>query len=292
VEIAVCVKRVPMVGGKIVVTADGQDVDTRMSGFTVSPHEECAVEEAVRLVERHGGSVAVLTLGPPAAADQLRDMLALGATRAVLLETDGREWGPIATAEAIVAEVTGAAADPATSPVPALPDPATSPVPALPDPAASPAPDPAAAAASNLPYDLLLFGNEAADTGDYQVAVRVAHALGLPCVTGIKNLEVTDAGARAKREYRGTEEVFDIPLPAVVSVKEGINLPRYPSLPGRLRAKRATIETRAPQWRADGLTKTGLRVPAGESKRAEILGNGADAVPALVALLDELGILS
>ena len=290
-EIAVCVKRVPMVGGKIVVTADGQDVDTRMSGFTVSPHEECAVEEAVRLVERHGGRVAVLTLGPPAAADQLRDMLALGATRAVLLETDGREWGPIATAEAIVAEVTGAAADPAASPHPAAsPDPAASPHPAAaPDPAL---PGPAAAPASNLPYDLLLFGNEAADTGDYQVAVRVAHALGLPCVTGIKNLEVTDAGARAKREYRGTEEVFDIPLPAVVSVKEGINLPRYPSLPGRLRAKRATIETRAPQWRADGLTKTGLRVPAGESKRAEILGNGADAVPALVALLDELGILS
>ncbi len=289
-EIAVCVKRVPMVGGKIVITADGQDVDTRMSGFTVSPHEECAVEEAVRLVERHGGRVAVLTLGPPAAADQLRDMLALGATRAVLLETDGREWGPIATAEAIVAEVTGAAADPAASP-----HPAAAPDPAPPDPAAAPdpaLPDPAAAPASNLPYDLLLFGNEAADTGDYQVAVRVAHALGLPCVTGIKNLEVTDAGARAKREYRGTEEVFDIPLPGVVSVKEGINLPRYPSLPGRLRAKRATIETRAPQWRADGLTKTGLRVPAGESKRAEILGNGADAVPALVALLDELGILS
>ena len=261
-EIAVCVKRVPMVGGRIVVTADGQDVDTRMSGFTVSPHEECAVEEAVRLVERHGGSVTVLTLGPPAAADQLRDMLSLGASRAVLLETDGREWGPIATAEAIVAQVTGAAADPAVSPDPAL------------------------------PYDLLLFGNEAADTGDYQVPVRVAHALGLPCVTGIKNLEFTDAGARAKREYRGTEEVFDIPLPAVVSVKEGINLPRYPSLPGRLRAKRATIETRAPQWHADGLTKAGLRVPAGESKRAEILGNGADAVPALVALLDELGILS
>ena len=294
-EIAVCVKRVPMVGGKIVVTADGQDVDTRMSGFTVSPHEECAVEEAVRLVERHGGSVTVLTLGPPAAADQLRDMLSLGASRAVLLETDGREWGPIATAEAIVAQVTGAATDPAASPHPAVPDPAASPDAALPDPAASPAPalsDPAASPEPALPYDLLLFGNEAADTGDYQVPVRVAHALGLPCVTGIKNLEVTDAGARAKREYRGTEEVFDIPLPAVVSVKEGINLPRYPSLPGRLRAKRATIETRAPQWRADGLTKTGLRVPAGESKRAEILGNGADAVPALVALLDELGILS
>jgi electron transfer flavoprotein beta subunit len=265
VEILVCVKRVPMVGGKIVVTADGQDVDTRMSGFTVSPHEECAVEEAVRLVERHGGSATVLTLGPPAATDQLRDMLALGASRAVLLETDGREWGPIATAEAIVATVRGA-----ESPAPA---------------------EPSAPPASSHPYDLLLFGNEAADTGDYQVAVRVAHALGLPCVTGIKNLEVTDTGARARREYRGTEEVFDLPLPAVISVKEGINLPRYPSLPGRLRAKRATIEQSVPEWHPEGLRKERLRVPPGETKRAEILGTGADAVPALVALLDDLGVL-
>jgi|SRR5215472_9350013 len=255
-EILVCVKRVPMVGGKIVVTADGQDVDTRMSGFTVSPHEECAVEEAVRLVERHGGGVTVLTLGPPAAADQLRDMLALGASRAVLLETDGREWGPIATTEAIVAAVRGAGD-----------------------------------ADARIPYDLLLFGNEAADTGDYQVAVRVAHALGLPCATGIKNLEVTETAARAGREYRGTEEIFDLPLPAVISVKEGINLPRYPSLPGRLRAKRATIEQSAPQWHPEGLRKERLRVPAGETKRAEILGTGPDAVPALVALLDELGVL-
>jgi electron transfer flavoprotein beta subunit len=266
VEILVCVKRVPMVGGKIVVTADGQDVDTRMSGFTVSPHEECAVEEAVRLVEHHGGGVTVLTLGPPAAADQLRDMLALGASRAVLLETDGREWGPIATAEAIVAAVRGRAADSAA------------------DAAAEPS-------APGCPYDLLLFGNEAADTGDYQVAVRVAHALGLPCATGIKNLEATETGARARREYRGTEEVFDLPLPAVISVKEGINLPRYPSLPGRLRAKRATIEPSVPEWHPEGLHKQGLRVPAGETKRAEILGTGPDAGPALVALLDELGVL-
>jgi electron transfer flavoprotein beta subunit len=274
-EILACVKRVPMVGGKIVVTADGQDVDTRMSGFTVSPHEECAVEEAVRLVERHGGNVTVLTLGPPAAADQLRDMLALGASRAVLLETDGREWGPIATADAIVAAVRARAGQEG------------------------------AAGDAGCPYDLLLFGNEAADTGDYQVGVRVAHLLGLPCVTGIKNLEVTmsagsadgdtaksAAGARARREYRGTEEIFDIPLPAVISVKEGINLPRYPSLPGRLRAKRAAIEQSAPEWHPEGLRKERLRVPPGESKRAEVLGTGTDAVPALVALLDDLGVLS
>jgi len=258
VEILVCVKRVPMVGGKVVVTPDGQDVDTRMSGFTVSPHEECAVEEAVQLTERLGGTVSVLTLGPPEAADQLRDMLSLGAGHGVLLETDGREWGPIATAAAIAAAARRRAAGPEGG------------------------------------YDLLLFGNEAADTGDYQVPVRIAPALGLTCVTGIKNLDVSGTGARAvaRREYRGSEEAFDLALPAVVSVKEGINLPRYPSLPGRLRAKRAVIERFQPEYRGEGLRKQLLRVPTGESKRAEILGTGADAVPALVRLFDELGVLS
>jgi len=309
VEICVCVKRVPMVGGTIMLTPDGMDVDTSMSGFTVSPHEECAVEEAVQIIERLGGAatgsrrsasvggagvggagvssasvggasvggagvssaavggaagqgaggrVTVLTLGPPEAADQLRDMLALGAGRAILLETDGAEWGPVATAAAIA----DAVADDGT---------------AL--------------------YDLLLFGNESADTGGYQVPVRVAHALGLPCVTGIKKLTIAadevGGGYRieARREYRGAEEIFDLPLPAVVSVKEGINLPRYPSLPGRLRAKRAAIERIEPRQIADGLRKELLRVPAGSHKRAQILGTGTEAVPALVELLDSLGVL-
>ncbi|HKB30902.1 MAG TPA: electron transfer flavoprotein subunit beta/FixA family protein [Streptosporangiaceae bacterium] len=255
-EILVCVKRVPMVGGKIVVTPDGQAVDTRQSGFTISPHEECAVEEAVRLAERHGGSVSVLTLGPPAAAEQLRGALALGAGHAILLETDGREWGPIATAGAIADVIRGRAE------------------------------------AGPGRYDLILFGNEAADTCDYQVGVRVAHALGLPCVTGIKNIEMGEGAARVRREYRGTGEVFEVRLPAVIAVKEGINLPRYPSFPGRVRAKKAVIEQARPQWHGEGLRMQRLRVPAQDHTRAEILGRGAAAVPALVRLLEELGVLS
>jgi electron transfer flavoprotein beta subunit len=255
-EIGVCVKRVPMVGGKIVLTADAQEMDTRMSGFTISPHEECAVEEAVQITERLGGTVSVITLGPAVAADQLREALALGAKRAVLLETDGREWGPIATAAAIVAEVRRHAA-------------------------------------SGPGYDLLLCGNEAADTGDYQVGIRVACALGWPCVTGIKNLEITEdgAGARARREHHGGEEAFEFALPAVIGVKEGINLPRYPSLPGRLRAKRAEIERHEPQWQEEGLHKRLLRVPATERKQATVLGAGADAVPALIGVFEEWGVL-
>jgi electron transfer flavoprotein beta subunit len=77
----------------------------------------------------------------------------------------------------------------------------------------------------------------------------------------------------------------------VVSVKEGINLPRYPSLPGRLRAKRAPVEVTAPQWQPEGLRKERLRVPEQARAQAEILGAGVDAVPALVGLLDRLGLL-
>jgi electron transfer flavoprotein beta subunit len=253
-EIGVCVKRVPMVGGRIVVTPDGQDVDTRMSGFAISPHEECAVEEAVQLTERLGGRVSVLTLGPPEAAEQLRDALALGAHRAVLLETDGREWGPAGTAAAIAAEARRQAE-------------------------------------AGQGYDLLLMGNEAADTGDYQVGVRVAHALGWPCVTGIKHLEIDGGEARARRDNPAGAETFQVALPAVISVKEGINLPRYPSLPGRLRARRATIEQHQPQWQPEGLRKQALRVPEETHQQATVLGTGAGAVPALVALLEELGVL-
>jgi electron transfer flavoprotein beta subunit len=254
-DILVCVKRVPQVGGRIVITPDGQDVETRMSGFAISPHEECAVEEAVRLTQQLGGTATVLTLGPAAAAEQLREALAIGAGHGILLETDGREWGPIATATAITAAVRrqAAGADPG--------------------------------------YDLLLFGNEAADTGDYQVGVRVAESLGWPCATGIKHLEIDGTTVRAQREYQGTGETFEFGLPAVVTVKEGINLPRYPSLPGRLRAKRAVLERHQPQWSADGLRKTRLRVPAERRQQATVLGSGPDAVPALVQLLEDLGVL-
>jgi electron transfer flavoprotein beta subunit len=253
-EILVCVKRVPQVGGKIVVTADGQDVDTRMSGFAMSPHEECAVEEAIQITERLGGGVSVLTLGPPDAAEQLREALALGAGRAVLLETDGREWGPIATAGEIAAEARRRADD-------------------------------------GPGYDLLLLGNEAADTGDYQVGVRVAHALGWPCVTGIKGIEIADGTVRARREYRGAEELFEFGLPAVITVKEGINLPRYPSVPGRLRAKKKEIERIVPERSAGGPTLDRLVLPVEQEQDVEILGNGPEAAPRVVEVMREIGVL-
>src|SRR5688500_13652473 len=104
-NILVCVKRVPATGGRITLTADQQEIDSKFLGFTVSPHEECAVEEAARIVEAHGGSSTVLTLGPAEAEEQLRDAMAIGIDSAIHLVSDLREWGPTATADAIVSAV-------------------------------------------------------------------------------------------------------------------------------------------------------------------------------------------
>jgi electron transfer flavoprotein beta subunit len=243
-----------MVGARIALTPDARAVDTRQLGFTMSPHEECAVEEAVRIVESHDGVVSVITLGPPEASEQLRDAAAIGATRLIHL-VDAREWDPIATADALVDAIR-------------------------------------TLEAQGEPFDLILFGNEAPDTGDYQVGVRVAHALARLCASGIKNLEVDTHSVRARREFRGGDELFELPMPCVVSVKEGINLPRYPSLPGRVRAKKAAILEIEPHWRESEVHLDALSVPQVSRERAEILGSGVEAVPALLALLDRLGVLS
>jgi electron transfer flavoprotein beta subunit len=252
-NVLACVKRVPATGGRIALTPDEQEIDTRYLGFTVSPHEECAVEEAVRLVEAHGGSSTVLTLGPEAAIEQLRDALALGIGRAILLETDGREWDGGATAVAIAEAVRRDVA-------------------------------------SGTSHDVLLFGNESADAGGFQVGIRVAHALGLPCVTGVKALEIRDGAAVARREAAGGWDVFEVPLPAVVTVKEGINLPRYPSVPGRLRAKRQPIERVPVEPGPMRLRKLRLRLPEEQRKIVEMLGEGPDAAPRVAGVLEELGL--
>ncbi len=254
-NILVCVKRVPATGGRIVLTADGSEIDVRYLGFTVSPHEECAVEEAVRIVEAHGGSSTVLTLGPAAAEEQLRDAMAIGIDRAILLETDGRDWDPIATSNAIVEAIR-------------------------------------AHESAGAPFDLILCGNESADSGGFQVGIRVAAALDRPCVTGVKSLQPGDGRLVARREsVAGGWESFEVPLPAVVSVKEGINLPRYPSIPGRLRAKKKEVERSSPAWHAGGLEKIVLRLPKEELTAAEVIGRGADAAPAVVDLLTRIGVL-
>ncbi len=206
------------------------------------------MEEAVRIVEAGGGEVVVLTLGPAEAEEQLRDCMAIGADRGILLQTD-EEWDAQATAGAIVDAVR-----------------------------------------AEEPFDLLLFGNESADAGNYQVGIRVAYALGLPVVTGLKKIELSDGRARVERDAGGARDVYDVQLPAVLTVLEGLNLPRYPSVPGRLRAKSKPLAVSEPARPASKLEKLRLIVPEGQGKQAEILGHGADAAPKVVEVMQQLGV--
>jgi len=251
VNILICVKRVPLTGGKITLTDDEQAIQTRHLGFTVSPHEECAAEEAIRLIEAHGGESVVLTLGPAEAEEQLRDMMAIGVDRAIHLVTDGGEWDPQATAAAIVDAIR----------------------------------------ADGMAFDLILFGNESADAGNYQVAVRVAYALGLPVVNGIKGITADGGNLRCEREVAGGRDIYAVPAPAVVSVLEGINLPRYPSVPGRMRAKRKPLAASEPPRAQPRLEMVRLLLPEGSSKQAEVLGHGPDAAPRVVEILTEIGVI-
>jgi len=250
VRILVCVKRVPITGGKMVLSEDARALETKHLGFTISPHEECAVEEAVRIVEASGGEVVVLTLGPAEAEEQLRDCMAIGADRGILLETQGEEWDAQATAGAIVDAIRG----------------------------------------EPEPFDLLLFGNESADAAGYQVGIRVAHALGVPVVTGLKKIELGEGRARCERDVGGARDVSEAPLPALLTVLEGLNLPRYPSVPGRLRAKQKPLARTPVTPPAPQLEMLRLLVPEGQGKEAELLGEGAGAAPRVVEVMQELGV--
>lgn len=252
-KVLVCVKRVPFTGGKMVLAPDAMSLETKHLGFTISPHEECGVEEAVRFIEAHSGESVVLTLGPAEAAEQLRDAMALGIDRAIHLQTDAQEWDPQGTAAAIVEAIR---ADEAGG-----------------------------------PFDLIFFGNESADSGGFQVGLRVAYALGRPCVTGLKKVTLEGTQVRCEQEVEGGRDVYLVPLPAVVTVKEGLNLPRYPSVPGRLRAARKPVATSTPGRPEPRLELVQLRVPDGKGKSVEVLGTGPSAAPAVVEMLRKAGVL-
>lgn len=253
-NVLVCIKRVPDTGGEIRLTEDAMGVDDRALGFTVSPHEDCAVELAVSTAAATGGTATVLTLGPAEAVEQLRDALAVGCTAAVHIEADSSAYGPADVATAI-ADVVRAHETAGTT------------------------------------YDLVLLGNDAADTGDFQVGIRLAYALERPVVTGIATVEVSGDTVVARGDGPEGTEIHEVPLPAVVTVMEGGVAPRYPSIPGRMKAKRVQVETVTPSREPAGSGRVRLKLPPAQPSQVQVLGEGPQAAPAVVDLLEKLGVL-
>ena len=251
-DVLVCVKRVVDSSSEVVLTDDGQAVDGRYAGFTMSAHEECAVELAVQVAAATAGTATVLTLGDPDAVEQLRAALAVGCTAAVHVVADPQTFGPADVAREIAAVV--GSADPG--------------------------------------YDLVLLGNDAADSGDFQVGIRLAYELGRPVVNGVSTVSVDGTEVTASGAGPDGHETYRVPLPAVVTILEGGVEPRYPTVPGRMKAKKVQIDERRPTAEPAGPSRVRLLLPPPTPSDVQVLGKGAEAAPAVVDLLERLGVLA
>ncbi|WP_107770919.1 electron transfer flavoprotein subunit beta/FixA family protein [Nocardioides sediminis] len=254
-DVLVCVKRVPDSTSELVLTEDGQGVDGRFAGFTMSQHEQCAVEIAVQVAAATGGAASVLTLGDGDAVEQLRAALAVGCTAATHVVADSQQLGPADVAREIAAVVRAHEAD-------------------------------------GRPHDLVLLGHDAADTGDFQVGIRLAYELGRPVVNGVTVVSVEDGVLTASGDGPDGHETYRVPLPAVVTVLEGGVEPRYPTVPGRMKAKKVPVEERGLAGTPAGAARVRWSLPPAAPSDVQVLGKGPEAAPAVVDLLEQLGVLA
>jgi len=240
----VCIKRVPDSATRVKIGPGGSELDPAGVKYVVNPYDEYALEEAIRRREAAGsGRVTAISVGTDAAAETLRQALAMGADDAVLLKSVGSTDGFV-IAKALADEI------------------------------------------ASREYDLVLFGKQAIDDDNMQVPQMVAELLGLPCATVVVGLEIDGGRAVAKREVEGGHEVVEFSLPAVVSTQKGLNEPRYPNLKGIMAAKKKPLEEKDIALAASTLELISLEEPPPPAA-GRIVGEGADAVPALISALRE-----
>ncbi|NHM30528.1 electron transfer flavoprotein subunit beta/FixA family protein [Neobacillus terrae] len=184
------------------ITISGGKINEDGAEFIINPYDEYAVEEAIQVRDAQGGEVTVVSVGDEETEKQLRTALAMGADKAVLINTeDDVENGDQFTTAKILAEYL-----------------------------------------KDKDADLIIGGNVAIDGGSGQVAPRVAEMLGISYVTTITNLEINGTTATVTRDVEGDSEVIETTLPLLVTAQQGLNEPRYPSLPGIMKAKKKPLD--------------------------------------------------
>jgi electron transfer flavoprotein beta subunit len=203
-KIVVCVKQVPDTETRIRIAPEGNAIVEADVNWIVSPYDEFAIEEALRIREKKGGEIVLVTAGPERAQSALRTGLAMGADSAVHVKD------PIVDA----ADSMGTAK-------------------AL-----------AAAIKTLAPFDLVLTGQQGVGGDNSQVPGLLAELLDLPQVTVAVKIEIGEGKAVVEREIEGAHETWETSLPAVVSAQKGLNEPRYASLKGIMAAKKKTIEVK------------------------------------------------
>ena len=202
-KILVAVKQVPDTATQVKIGADPRAIDTAGITWIVSPYDEYAVEEALRIKEKRGqGEVVAVSLGPDRVKETLRSCLAMGCDRAIHLNDPAwKDADTLATAKALAAVIKQEAPQ------------------------------------------LVLCGRQAIDDDMGAMAAQLAELLGWPCAYWIMEEAVDADGknVRAARQMEGGIEVFDLPLPAILAAQKGLNEPRYPTLKGIMGAKKKEI---------------------------------------------------
>lgn len=262
-NIVVCVKQVPDTEAPIRLRPDGTGIDEAGLNLVVNYYDEHATEAGLRLREQFGGTVTLIAVQPERAKEALRTGLAMGADEAILL------WDPVLERldHLAIAQVL-------------------------------------AAAIRTLPHDVVICGKLSTDDNAGVVGAALAEYLDLPQATAIAKLDVdaTASTAVVHREVEGGVEVLEVALPALLTVERNLNEPRYPSLPGIMKAKRKEIRTLTlPALGLDPATlgRDGARArlvkldPPPKRKAGRVVEGDADqAVATLVAFLkDEAKVL-
>lgn len=242
-NIAVCLKRVPATTTGIKIAADGKSIDTNGVEFVINTYDEFAIEEALKIKEKMGGEVVIVSVDPDGTDSIVRKALAMGANRGIIIKCNVNFDGyPVAK---LLADTL-----------------------------------------SKAKYDLIFFGKQAIDDDSYQVPSMVAHLLKLPRINVVTKLEIIDGKAKAHRQIEGGEEVYEVPLPAIISAQKGLNEPRYPSLKGIMAAKGKKVEVITPGQIDSRVEVVKMEYPL-QRPAGRIVGKGVEAVPELVKLLRE-----
>ncbi|BCU81157.1 electron transfer flavoprotein subunit beta [Polycladomyces abyssicola] len=170
--------------------------------FVINPYDEYAVEEAIKLKEQHGGEVTVITVGPERAEQALRTAMAMGADKGIIVDMEDFEGE--ADEHTIAHILAGVIRD--------------------------------------LEYDIILTGYMAVDDGSAQVGPRLAELLGIPHISTITKLTIDGDTVEVEKDVEGDVEYIQSKLPILVTAQQGLNEPRYPSLPGIMKAKKKPLE--------------------------------------------------
>ncbi len=200
-KIIVCVKQVPDTETRIRIAPEGNAIVEADVNWIVSPFDEFALEEALKLKEAKGGEVVLVCMGPERAQAAIRSGLAMGADSALHLKDAAFDAADtLGTARVL-----------------------------------------AAAIKTLAPFDLVLLGQQGVGGDNSQMPGLLAELLDLPQVTVAVKIEVQDGKAVVEREIEGAHETWETSLPAVISAQKGLNEPRYASLKGIMAAKKEPI---------------------------------------------------